>query len=701
MHVSGKQARLVCVDWNTGLFGSKDAARIYFARILSFFLMALLFLTSAAANAQTTTYTNTSAGAINSATACPTSLSRTFSVGSGITVADVNIGIYATHSWRGDLRFTLVSPSGTRVQIVNNPGGANNDADNFNVLLDDEATGGAVSTYTSTAGTSAPPYTVSLTPQALLSAFDGQNAAGNWTLEICDTWSQSDTGNFVRADLYITQAGPQADLSVTKTVSSASPTSGSSISYTVTVTNAAASTLTATGVSIKDVLPNGLIFTSASSANGSYSPSTGLWTLSSGLAPGSSATLTINATVTASQAAVVTNWAEVWTSSANDSDSTPGNDSTTEDDDASASFTVGGTRVAGTPPSLSCPVGSSLFDWDTKSWGTGSTSNSYPQTGFGQIAWNLNITGGVWGNVAALGGQNPALQNNGNTGGLSPVQYSLSEYTDFSSRSGTATTVIGFDTPIPGVQFRMFDVDYSAGAYADMVTVTGSVNGSSVTPVLTNGISNWVSGNMVVGDGQSANTSADGTVWVTFPTPVDQITITYGNYSTAPTDPGTQAIAIHDLTLCNPQAGVKMTKSSANYNDGVNPLFNLPQTDVLYTLNITNDKSASLSNNSVFIVDPLPSQVTFYNGDADGSGPGTTPVIFTDNGSGLTFNYATDVRYSNAAVAPTSFAACTYTPSIGYDANVKHICINPKGTMLGQTSTSTPGFTVTFRTRIN
>lgn len=493
---------------------------------------------------------------------------------------------------------------------------------------------------------------------------------------------------------------PHADLSVTKTVSNAAPVNGGAFSYTVTVNNATSNTA-ATGVSIRDILPAGVTFVSASTTNGSYSSSTGLWTLASGVAASGSASLTINVTANATSGATITNWAEVWTSDQPDRDSTPGNNSTTEDDDASVNFTVGGARAAGAPPTLSCPIGSSVFDWDTKTWTAGSTSNSYAQTGFGQIAWNLSISGGSWGNIAALGGQNPALQNNGNTGGLSPVQYSLSEYADFTSVAGVATTTISLQTPIPGVQFRLFDVDYSAGFYTDKITVSGTVNGVSVTPVLTNGITNWVSGNIVVGDGQSANTSADGTVWVTFPTPVDTITLVYGNASTAPADPGTQAIAIHDLTMCNPQAGVKMVKNSATYNDGVNPLFNLPQTDVLYTLNISNDKSASLSNNSVFIVDPLPSQVTFFNGDADGGGPGATPVIFNDNGSGLTFNYATDVRYSNAAITPTSFAACTYTPTAGYDANVKHICINPKGSMLGQTSASTPGFTVTFRTRIN
>lgn len=158
--------------------------------------------------AQTTTYSNTISGTIsNTATSCSAPLVRTFTVGSGITVADVNIGIYVTHTWRGDLRFTLESPTGTRVQIVNAPGGTSNSTDNFNVLLDDEAAGGSVASYNSAAGASAPPYTITLTPQAALTAFDGQNAAGTWRLEICDMVA-NDNGNFVRSDLYITQVAP-------------------------------------------------------------------------------------------------------------------------------------------------------------------------------------------------------------------------------------------------------------------------------------------------------------------------------------------------------------------------------------------------------------------------------------------------------------------------------------------------------------
>ena len=144
-----------------------------------------------------------------------------------------------------------------------------------------------------------------------------------------------------------------------------------------------------------------------------------------------------------------------------------------------------------------------------------------------------------------------------------------------------------------------------------------------------------------------------------------------------------------------------VAKNSAPYNDGVNPVYNLPGHDVLYSITVTNTAAGITTPNTVFILDPLPSQVTFFNGDANGSAAGTDPVYFTNASSGLTFNYATDVRYATGSTTPANFAACTYSPLVGYDPAVRYICINPKGAMNGILVTPTPQFSVNFRTRIN
>lgn len=582
-------------------------ATVRFLLLLAAVLVASLGITSA--HAQTGGYSgsNTTAGAIGNTTQCSTPLKRAFVVSSSFSIADVNIGVYATHAWRGDLSFTLVSPAGTRVNIVNAPGGSNNSVDDFNVLLDDEATLGSVANYTSTAGSSAPPYTITARPQSALSAFDGEDAQGTWTLEICDLYSIIDNGNFVRADLYIAPASPQADLSLIRTVSNSTPTAGAAISYTLTVTNAVGSQLTASGVQVRDILPTGVTFTSASSANGSYSVSTGLWTLANSLAPGASATLTINGTVNASQGAEVVNWAEIWASGANDNDSTPGNNAAAEDDGASASFTVGGTRVAGIPPNLVCPAGTALLDWTGKSW-SGSPST-----------WSLNTVGNVQMDVvtdAPFVAGSPAI-NTSLTGGLGAGSHNV--YLNLNNYTRNDVATMTFTTPtaggVSGLQFRIFDVDYVSGQYADRVEVIGYYNGAFVYPTLTNGTTNYVNGNVAIGDASAGDTSSSGTVVVTFLNPVDQVIIKYGNHTTAPSNPGNQWIGLHDITFCKPQAVMTTTKTSTVVSDPVNgtsaPKM-IPGATVRYCISSSNGGVSDGTN--ILVTDALPSTVSYVPG---------------------------------------------------------------------------------------
>ena len=128
-------------------------------------------------------------------------------------------------------------------------------------------------------------------------------------------------------------------------------------------------------------------------------------------------------------------------------------------------------------------------------------------------------------------------------------------------------------------------------------------------------------------------------------------------------------------------------------------LYAIPGSDVLYTINVTNSGSSPIDEDSLFLVDTLPPETDFFNGDHDG--PGSGVVGFAETDSGLTFNAGTDVRFSNAASKPTSFIACTYAPSAGYDPNVRHICFNPKGRLRDGTLYPDSEFSLAFRARIN
>jgi uncharacterized repeat protein (TIGR01451 family) len=603
--------------------------------------MAMLCAFSPASAQTVNQYTNSTTGNIVDSTTCATTVSRTFVVGTNYIVSDINLGVSLSHSYRSDLQITLTSPSNTTVQIMTNVGGS---ANNLSVLFDDEAAS-AVSGHTSNDSTSAvPPYQRTFRPTAALTAFDGENAAGTWTMVICDSVAQ-DTGTFTRADLYITEPPANfTDLSVSKSLPGGTYNNGDTVSYTVSVTNAVSATVAASGVTVRDLLPSGLGFVS-STGFGSYVSGTGVWTV--GAIPiGTTRTLTITATVTAAANTVITNTAEVTAQGQTDLDSTPNNGSTTEDDYSAVSFTVGA-RVAGTPPTLVCPVGTTLLDWNSHSWTSGSSTGSATLANLGTVNFSV-ATDGTYNAPLAL--------TSDNTGGFGAGQLSLFQSIEYTTISQTTTTTVTLPTAVPGAQFRIFDVDYAANDFADKLTVTGSFNGSAVTPTLTNGTANYVSGNVAIGDVSSGATSANGNVVVTFSAPVDTITIVYGNHTTAPANPDGQAISIYDFTFCRPQANLSVTKISNVVSDLVsaaNPKA-ISGATMRYCILVSNAGSATATN--VVVSDAMPANTTYvpastYTGancnstnifeDDDASDTGEAdPYTASIAGSTLTVNAA-------------------------------------------------------------
>ena len=144
---------------------------------------------------------------------------------------------------------------------------------------------------------------------------------------------------------------------------------------------------------------------------------------------------------------------------------------------------------------------------------------------------------------------------------------------------------------------------------------------------------------------------------------------------------------------------LSLTKTSAVYDPGNAGLFATPGNNLLYTITLTNAGAGPADADSIFLVDSLPVELEFYNGDVDGPGPATDPVYFTQNSAGLTFNPATDLKYSNQIAQPANMAACNYTPVVGYDPNIRYVCINPKGAMLS--GNPSPTFSAEFRARIH
>ena len=143
-----------------------------------------------------------------------------------------------------------------------------------------------------------------------------------------------------------------------------------------------------------------------------------------------------------------------------------------------------------------------------------------------------------------------------------------------------------------------------------------------------------------------------------------------------------------------PAPDISASKSVEVYDPTSAGLYSLPGNDVTYTISVQNAGNGSPDVDTLFLIDSLPDDVEFYNDDIGGG----DPIIFTDSGTGMTFDYASDAGYSDNAAAPTSLLGCNYAAALGYDPNIRHVCFLPSGTMAG--GASTPGFTLEFRARI-
>ncbi len=164
----------------------------------------------------------------------------------------------------------------------------------------------------------------------------------------------------------------------------------------------------------------------------------------------------------------------------------------------------------------------------------------------------------------------------------------------------------------------------------------------------------------------------------------------------APDDDGTFRQA--NLFFTPVPAVLGANKSVTVWDPAASGLYALPSNDVIFALTVTNSGNGYTDPNSVFLADSIDNDMVFYNGDIDDGGPETNSVAFIDAGSGLSFSYASDVGYSNAVAKPTSFAACNYSPVVGYDANVRHVCVRPTGQL--SPGVANPGFTIKFRAKI-
>ncbi len=269
------------------------------------------------------------------------------------------------------------------------------------------------------------------------------------------------------------------------------------------------------------------------------------------------------------------------------------------------------------------------------------------------------------------------------------------------------TINVAFSEAVTNLQFTLTDVDQSS--WDDFIEIfydtgAGLVNAKTGTFDSFNAGPTVARDDEGFGDGwegtaANVNTDPNGNLIMNFGTlQIVGIRIVYFSGNDGGGNPGAQQLGLSDITYVKIMPLLSLLKTVAMVGTTGNSRFAIPGNDVYYTLTVTNSGDGRSDAGTLFIADPIPSQVEFFNGDIDGAGPATGAVYFTQVGAGLTFTLATDVRYSSAVAAPTSFAACTYTPVAGYDPNVRHLCLNPKGQMLA--GAPDPTFSAQFRARV-
>lgn len=123
------------------------------------------------------------------------SISSLLSIESGIMIGDIDVDVDMTHDWVGDVVMTLAHSSGTSVTLIDRPGvpGSEYGCSNNDIVarLDDEATAGVESACDTRLE---PAIDGMFKPEQALSAFDGLDSSGEWTLTVEDAVSRADGG---------------------------------------------------------------------------------------------------------------------------------------------------------------------------------------------------------------------------------------------------------------------------------------------------------------------------------------------------------------------------------------------------------------------------------------------------------------------------------------------------------------------------
>ena len=176
--------------------------------------------------------------------------------------------------------------------------------------------------------------------------------------------------------------------------------------------------------------------------------------------------------------------------------------------------------------------------------------------------------------------------------------------------------------------------------------------------------------------------------------------------NTATVSSGSYDISAANNTVNDPTTVIPIfptlvvAKSSQVISDPLNNTTNpkrIPGSVTEYSITITNTGPGFVDASTLVVTDPVPANTDLYVSTASGN-----PIAFINGAiaSGLAFNYALNVTYSNQAGGGPPFNYIPVPDANGFDSNVRGFRVAPTGMMNGATVLGNPSFTVRFRVRV-
>lgn len=494
------------------------------------------------------------------------------------------------------------------------------------------------------------------------------NATGPYANSATVSGSQTDPTPGNNTGTATTVPVGAADLSITKTVSNASPNAGTNVTFTLTAKNNGPSA--ATGVTVNDVLPSGYTFVSAT-------PSAGTWTAPNwvigNLANGATVTLSIVATVKATgnydNTATITgnqtdpvstnnsSTATVTPSAVADLEVTKTVNNTTPDVGSTVTFTItakniGPSTATGVIVNDVLPAGFSLTGatasvgtWTAPNWTIGSLALNATATL--SITATVNAAG-PYVNTATITGQQPDPNTANNSSQATCVPVAKADL--------SITKTVNSSAPVVGtnVTFTLTAKNNgpsaATGVSVNDVLPTGYTFVSATPSAGTWTAPNWTIGNLANGATVTLNIVA--TVLAT------------GSYANTATISGTTSDPnpANNSSTVTPgpaaSADVAIVKSVNNSNPSVG-------TNVIFTLTATNNGPSNAAN--VVVNDVLPSGYTFVNANTtSGSWAAPNWTIGTlNNGDTKTLTIEAKVKASGSYTNTATITTTTNDPNTG------------------------------------